>query len=321
MANLSAFDMNLLRVLDALLREGSTTRAADRVGLSQPAVSAALSRLRAALGDPLFVRQGQGLVPTERARSLAGTLDRILTEVGSLIAAPKAVDPATLTRDFRLSGTDFFADTLLPHLAQRLTEAAPGVRVQALDLIRDAHIDALEREQIDFVMMPKRAMPSWVVQRPMFICDFVVIARRDHPRFRSAGIAPGTTVPLSLFCDLGHVLISPEGRFSARGDDALKAAGHSRRVVMTMPYFTGALRTVAGSDLISLMPRQYAEMMAEQAGLETYRSPVPVDPVTLALSWHRRLDADAAHRWMRGEILDCLAPLNDTGVDFSSDAP
>jgi len=312
LANLSSFDLNLLRVLDALLRETSTVRAGERLGLSQPAVSAALGRLRAALGDELFFRRGQGLEPTAYALSLEAPLREVLDLTETLLRGADRFDPLTNTDRFRISGSDFFAEMLMPSLADRLTRAAPGMKVHLVDLVPDSYVDTLERYDVDMALLPATDLPDWVQSRPVFRSSFVVVARRDHPRLARAGIAPGGVIPVDLFCDLGHVLFSPEGKLQAMGDAALARLGRERQVVMTMPVFSGVYRAVAGSDLIALLPVQLARHVAPAAGLEIYAAPMPVPLAQIVMVWHRRFAASAAHGWLRDQIADLLAPLDCT---------
>lgn len=309
--NLSSFDLNLLRVLDALLQDGSTVRAGQRIGLSQPAVSAALGRLRASLGDPLFVRSGQRLQPTDFARSLALPLREILDSLESLLSGPGAFDPARAEQNFRVSGTDFFAEMLMPSLAGELFRSAPNVVVQLVDLVPDNYVNTLERYLVDIALLPKMAFPEWVQVQPVFHSSFVVVARTGHPRLGRAGLVPGDVVPLDLFCDLGHILMSPEGKLKALGDAALARIGRERRVVMTMPFFNGVYRAVAESDLVSLIPQQLARRMAPLVGLDIYHAPIPVDPALLYMIWHKRSSGNPAHRWLRELIARLLLPLND----------
>lgn len=308
--NLASFDLNLLKVLDALLHEGSTVRAGARIGLSQPAVSAALARLRHALDDPLFVRHGQGLTPTKFARDLELPLRAILDGAESLLAGPGAFEPAQATNSFRLSGSDFFSEMLMPDLAAFLGQAAPGVRVQQVDLVPDNYLDTIPRYDVDLALVPDKTFPSWADHEALFRSKFVVIARKDHPRLLRAGVSPGSTIPLDLFCELGHVLFSAEGKLRVMGDAALAKIGRERRVVMTMPVFSGVWRAVAGSDLIALLPEQLAHKVAEAQGLEIFAPPMPVPAATISMVWHRRHSADPFHLWMRGVIAEFLSKLD-----------
>lgn len=306
--NLKNFDLNLLKVLDALLTTGSTTEAANRVGLSQPAVSAALGRLRHGLGDPLLVRQGRRMVPTDYARDLAGPLSRLLDETEGLLSGPGAFDPWKATETFRISGSDFFSDLLMPKLAEIMAREAPGVVVQLVDLVPDSYVATIDRYQADMALIPKEPVPDWISETRLFGSPFVTIARRDHPRL--SGIAPGGVIPLDLFCDLGHVLFSPEGNTAAFGDAALAKVGRSRRVVMTVPFFTGVYTTVSQSDLIALIPCQLAEAKAMASGFEVYQAPMPLPVPEIHMVWHSRADRNPAHSWLRAQISSILSPLD-----------
>ncbi|HEY8595313.1 MAG TPA: LysR family transcriptional regulator [Devosiaceae bacterium] len=308
--NFAIFDLNLLRVLDALLREGSTVKAGERLALSQSAVSGALSRLRHATGDDLFVRHGNRLVPTDYARALELPVREHLDELAELLAAPEDFDPATATGTFRITASDFFAEMLMPALAHFLAATAPGVRAQLVDLVPYDYIESLERYRADLAIIPDTDLPRWVGREPLFRSSFVVVARKGHPLVQSAGIAPGGVLPLDLFCGLGHVLFSPEGTFRAMGDAALERIGRRRRVVMTLPVFSGVCRAVGASDHVALVPRQLAERVRAQLGLEIYRPPVPIDVPLIVGAWHRRATRNPFQAWMRQRVFDLLRPLN-----------
>lgn len=311
MANLRTFDLNLLRVLDALLQDCSTVKAGERLGLSQPAVSAALGRLRAALGDELFFRRGRALEPTHYALSLKDPLGQTLDRLEALIHGPDAFDPATSDSGFRVSGSDFFAELLMPRLAERLQMLAPRMRVHLVDLVPDSYVDTLDRYEVDLAIVPATSLPDWVESRPVFRSGFSVIARKDHPRLGREGLSDGDVIPIDLFCDLGHVLFSPEGNSRAMGDAALAKVGRERRVVMTMPIFSGVYRAVAGSDLIALLPTALAHHVARAAGLRIFRAPMAVPTAQLCMIWHRRYSASAGHAWLRDQIAEVLAPLDE----------
>lgn len=308
MANLSSFDLNLLRVLDALLIEHSTGRAGARLGLSQPAVSGALKRLRLSLGDELFFRSGQKLEATEFALSLIEPLQDILSRVEALIRSQDAFDHATAEHSFRISGSDFFAEMLMPLLAEYLEVQAPSLRVHLVDLVPDDRVSTLASQDVDFALLPETPLPDWAEGQPVFSSSFSVIARKAHPR--TTELAPGDVMPLDLFCDLGHVLFSTEGNPRGLGDEALARIGRERSVAMTMPVFSGVYRAVAGSDLIALLPSALAHRIAKSANLYVFEPPIPVDPVRLVLIWHRRFSASPPHIWLRSRITELLHPLN-----------
>lgn len=310
MANLSSFDLNLLRVLDALLIEHSTVRAAARLGLSQPAVSGALKRLRQSLGNELFFRSGQKLEATEFALSLKEPLQDVLGRVEALIRAQNAFDPATAERSFRISGSDFFAEMLMPALAEHLTAHAPSLRVHLVDLVPDDRVGTLASQDLDFALLPETHLPDWAEGQHVFSSSFSVIARRSHPRTTELALSPGDVMPLDLFCDLGHVLFSTGGNPRGLGDEALARIGRERNVTMTLPVFSGVYRAVAGSDLIALLPSALAHRIADSANLNVFEPPIPVDPARLVLIWHRRFSESPPHLWLRSRITELLHPLN-----------
>lgn len=305
-------DMNLLRVLDALLQEGSTVGAAQRVGLSQPAVSAALGRLRHALSDRLFVRRGQGLEPTDYARSIAGPLRRTLEELEGLLGGPAAFDPLAADEVFRLCGSDFFAEILMPPLIECLAASAPGVTVQMLD-VPDGDLAAIELQEIDIALMPTFPLKEWAAHQPVMHSRMVVVARAGHPRIEAAGLMPGDVVPMGLYCALDHVVFSTEGKLATGVDDTLARMGRNRRIVMTLPFFSGVYHAVACSDAVALLPEQTAAGTATRMGLQVYQPPLTLAPVELSMVWLERLSARPAHRWLRETIAEILSRM-DGGI-------
>ncbi len=308
--NLLTFDLNLLRALDALLREQSTVKAGHRIRLSQPAVSSALGRLRDALNDPLFVRQGQRLVPTAYAKSLEIPLRHLLDELTELLSGPSAFDPLEARKNFKIAGSDFFAEMLMPTLAPLLEQVAPNIQIQLVELMAENHIASLENPEIDLALVPMQSFPAWVDTTKVLRSRFVVIAREGHPDIQQAGLVPGDTVPMDMFCGLGHAVFSPEGKLKAMGDAALSRMGRERRVVMTMPSFGGVSHAVAESDLIALLPRPLALKMAPRLGLAIFSAPMQIDPAHICMAWHRRNTGNPAHRWLREMVANVLVPLD-----------
>lgn len=308
--NFKTFDLNLLRVLDALLDTGSTTEAGRRLGMSQPAVSAALGRLRHALDDPLFIRQGRRLAATDFATGLRDPLRELLEKTERMLSGNQSFDPMQATHVFKLSGSDFYAEMLMPRLAEHLARTAPGIRAQLVDLVPDNHVRTIDRHQVDLAILPVTSFPSWIDWQPLHRSRFVVIARQDHPDIARAGLRPGQEMPLDLFCTLHHVAFSPEGRLRTMGDAALARLDRSRRVSMTLPVFSGVCHAVSQSDLIALLPHQLAAHLAPRLTLSIYEAPLPDMEVTLAMAWHRRATTAPAHRWLRDSIAQLAAALD-----------
>ena len=308
--NLSALDLNLLRVLHALLSDPSTVRTGARIGLSQSAVSAALARLRLALQDPLFVRQGQRLVPTEFARGLQGPLAGLMQGLETLLAGPPTFDPMTAQQSLKIAGSDFFAELLMPQLASLMAQRAPQMQVQLVDLVPQSFAAVLERQEVDLALIPNGDVPDWIELQPLFRSSFVVIARRGHPGLAAAGLDPGSIVPMDLFCTTGHVVFSPEGRLQAMGDAALARAGRTRRVMMTLPVFSGVISAVSASDLLALVPAQLATRQAGRFQLHIFKAPIDLPQATICMAWHRRHSRAPVHRFARAVVAEILTPLD-----------
>jgi DNA-binding transcriptional LysR family regulator len=197
--NLNALDLNLVRVLDALLREKSVTRAGERIGLSQPAVSAALNRLRHALNDQLFVRRGNDMVPTPRAESLAEPVRLALREIERAFQPATDFEPARLERTFTFMGADFFSMLLMPSFAARVAARASGVSLRFLDSARGDVSRLLQEDEIDAALERPLDVADWISSAPLFHSPFVIIAAKDNAAIRQAGIADGGSLPIDLF--------------------------------------------------------------------------------------------------------------------------
>ncbi len=308
--NLHSFDMNLLRVLDALLQEQSTVLAGERIGLSQPAVSSALGRLRLAFEDPLFVRQGQRIVPTEFAKQLEIPLRDVLDKLEEIVSSTSEFDPASVSRNFIISGSDFFAEVLIPSLSKYVSEIAPDVIIQLVDLVPDNYVGTLQNHEIDLALVPHMSFPGWIDSQKVFTSDFVMIARQKHPQLSEINDECTAQIPMDLFCELQHVAFSPEGKTRAMVDHALEKHGRRRQVRLTMPVFGGICNVVADSDLVAVLPRQVATRMAQKLGLSIYEPPVKIAAVDIEMIWHRRNTRNAAHTWLRNVISEILSPIS-----------
>ena len=300
--NIAAFDLNLLKVLDALLRDGSTTAAARRVGLSQPAVSAALGRLRHAIGDELFVRSGQGLVPTDIALSLEAEVRAVLGAADRILAGPGALDPSRLNRHFRICAGDYITDVCLPPVMRRLAAEAPMVRVSVLDEIFRNSIDRMRTESFDLLVLPQFGFPDYLESQVVFRSEFVIGARKGHPRLSRAGIAPGGTIPLDLYCDMPQARFGVEsGSIEEDGieDENLARIGRARTIQMAVPTFGNLVAILSGTDLTAVLPRRIGERAAALGLIDTYGAPHPMPPLPICMVWHRRQSGSPVHRWFR----------------------
>jgi len=304
--NLRKLDLNLLPILEALLETHSTVKAAEKVGLSQSAVSAALSRLRETLSDPLFVREGQRLVPTEFALSLESPLRDLLQGVENLVVPQSAFDVRQSNQVFRISCSDFSSELLMPDLARICQEEAPLMRFQQISLPTSDIFSAFEDPAVDLMIAPKQKPPNWIADEHLLKSGFVFVARSDHPVLREIGLEPGETIPLEMIDRLSYILFSPEGSLHGLIDSRLNEMGIKRRVVMSQPQISSMLSTMSKSDLCAFVPEQVAHINAEAKGLALYGIPFEMRQTDMMIYQHRKHLSSPAHQWMTEKIKDIL---------------
>lgn len=305
--NFNALDLNLVRVFDALMRERSVTRAGERIGLSQPAVSSALNRLRHVFNDQLFVRQGNEMLPTPLAVELGERARLALSEIEGMVRSVRGLELPELNRTFSLLGADFFSMLLMPHLASRIYPQAPKVKMRLLDSARGDVARLLQDNAVDMALERPLDMPDWVSTELLFRSPFVIIASNRNAVL--ADVEEDSVMPLELFSTLPHALRSIDGALSGMVDDALATLGLSRSVTLALPHFQGVALAVAAGMHIAAVPVQFANAVKADLGLRSFLPPIDVPAPNVTLYWHSRRDNDLAHRWMRGQVLDAVRDL------------
>jgi DNA-binding transcriptional LysR family regulator len=287
-------DLELLRCFATLHHERHLSRAATRLGLSQPAMSRALGRLRDTFGDPLFVRTPRGMLPTSRADVLAPQVLAVLDAADALIR-PVAFDPATLVRTLVIGTTDFPDADLMPRLVELLAREAPGVAVHTRPLGDDAG-DALAVGRLDMMIGVREIVPADARVTKLYDEHFVCAVRRDHPRV-------GKRLSLERFVELPHLLIAPAGNPGSRVDSILAARGLSRRVVVRVHTFMSAPAIVACSNLVLTAPCRVVKPVARQFRLRLFPPPLDVPAFSVFIAWHARVQDDPAHAWFRAAVV------------------
>lgn len=296
MDNIKQIDLNLLAVLDALLDELSVTRAAARLGYTQPTVSGMLRRLRDVLDDPLFVRTQRGLLPTPRAEALAFALKQWLADSRQLVA-PIKFDPATSQATFSISSNDYMQHALLMPFVAALRREAPHLRLAVTPPVVEDLGETLAAGQLDLaVTIPEFALPE-LRSRLLYREKYVVAVRRKHP------LARGKAVSLETFCRYDHIVVSPTGgSFEGPTDRALARLNRRRTVRYSVPSFLLLQDMLQTDDLIALVP---SRLLAATGGkLVQFPPPVDVPGFDVIAVWHPRVDKDAAHRWLRGRLAE-----------------
>ncbi len=291
-------DLNLLVTLDVLLDEGSVARAAQRLQLSPSAMSRSLARLRATTGDPLLVRAGRGLVPTPRAIELRDRVAELVQDAEAVLRPAARLDLTQLVRTFTLRTSEGFVENFGPRLIARATAEAPGVRLRFVHKpdrdgmpLRHATVD-LETGVVGETTAPE------VRTQVLFQDRFIGVVRRGHP------LGKGRMTPMRYAAGR-HIFVSRRGREEGPIDEALGLLGLERRIVTIVDGFSTALALARTSDLIASVPERHTGSL--RSGMHGFALPFVLPKIAISLLWHPRLDADPAHRWLRGCVREACA--------------
>jgi len=305
--NLAGVDLNLLVSLEALLAERSVTRAADRVGLSQPGMSNTLARLRKLFDDPLLVREGLGLVPTPRAESLRQPLQEALSLIRHALDDRPGFDPATDQTTFTVSCSDYSLLMLIGPLVRRLAAAAPGLTIQVMPRVPDA-VRLLRDGEADLVIEPVEIMPDVTLPRTRLFADRWLCCVWEGT------VAVGDRMTLETYLRLGHVVYSGvRGHPVALPDTYLAQAKVPRRIEFTVESFLLAPFLLQGTDLVTLVPERAAAHLRRTAAVRFLEPPLHLPPITEMLWWNPRHTVDPAHAWLRARISEIAAELDHAG--------
>jgi DNA-binding transcriptional LysR family regulator len=300
--NISAFDLNLLPIFEALLEERNVSRAAARVGLSQPALSNAIRRMREAIGDPLFIRTARGMRPTPRAEQLAGPVRAALAHTRSALSGESAFDPASTARTFRLAMNDYSDWRLESRIVERTCGQSSGASLQVRRLdtlfgvpeadLRNGALDAA----IGFFPDP-RSLGEGTLSETLFEEDNMVVGRRAHPALRKR-------LTLERFADLDHAAVIYRPEPWGIIDQELASHGLRRRLRLASPHFFTVLKAVAESDLIACVPAGLAREFEHSMGLAVRALPLSLPRFVTRILWARQWQNDPAQVWLRRRIRD-----------------
>lgn len=284
-------DLNLLLTLDVLLAEGSVARAAQRLRLSPSAMSRTLARLRETTGDPLLVRAGRGLVATPRALELRAQVGPLVQAAQAILRPAEKLDLQQLSRTFTLRTSDGFVENFGAELVARVRAAAPGVRLRFVPKLnkdsaplRDGSVD------LDTGVVGTATGPE-VRTRGLFQDQLIGVVRAGHALSEGA-------ITLTRYASGSHVLVSRRGSERGPIDEVLLGAGQQREIVCIVSGFAAALALARASDLIATVPDRHTGNLRN--GMHSFALPFPMPEISVAMLWHPRMDADAAHQWLRG---------------------
>lgn len=296
---MDASDMGSLATLDALLQESSVSGAARRLGLSTPAVSHALAKLRERFDDPLLVRAGRGMVLTPRAEQLRPRVHAAVMRAAEIFEDQRDFDPARTERTFTLSMTDYVLTVFGDLFDVMLRERAPHIDLHVLINTPDDP-ERLRRGESDLTIGIYGDLPPELKMRPVITDRFVCVVRQDHPVLDER-------LSLATYVALDHVLIAPRGDPRGYVDRMLEARGMTRRIARCVPYFRIALEMVVRSDAILTVSERLALQLADELGLAILEPPLPLEPFALSMLWHPRFDADVGHAWLRDQLVEATA--------------
>ncbi len=300
--NLQSFDLNLLRVFDAIYIERSISRAASRLNLSQPAVSNALARLRERMGDPLFERTAEGMAPTPRAKTIAEPIQRALDLLREGLSVRSGFDFSRSRRSFEFAVEDYGENVILPRFLKWLNEVAPGIRIVIRPEPGIQAKEALRRGTVDLALGYFVPGTDDFRHHCVMTDSLLTLARQDHPDISER-------LPLETFLKVRHVALIPRTKSMPMIDLALAKRGLQRDIAVQVPHFQSMPVIVRNTNLLGTMPKRMAVLYADHFGLQPCQPPVRTPDFPVYLIWHQSADDDIAHRWLREAFIDLCQRL------------
>ena len=296
--HISRVDLNLLVVLDTIYTEGGITKAAEKLHLTQPAISHALGRLRDLFNDPLFERQGHKMVPTALTKRMIDPLRGSLQSLGSLLNETQSFEPASSKKRFVIGLRDFMESTVMPPLMRTLAQEAPEVELSSVRANRRSLESELAAGTLDLAVDMLLPLSDAVKFARISVDGMAVVARQDHPAIQGS-------VDLDTYLSQRHVLVTSRRQGPGFEDIELRRMGVQRQVALRCQFYFAACRTVSQTDLVLTMPESYAHMANRQFGNQVLPMPTPLSSMDAYMYWHASTDNDAANRWLRSVMMSC----------------
>ena len=297
--DIRAVDLNLLKAFDALTNERVVTRAARRIGLSQPAMSHALSRLRSLFADDLFVRTPTGMEPTARAREIAPLVAAAIEHIEAALNLSIGFDPAKSAGIFTAGMAEYAEVALVGRLAEAFAQRAARATLRLTPLTGVDAAEQLDRGAIDVAVAHLGTLPTHIESIVLMRDPFVVVARRGHPMARQ-------NLPIETYAALNHILVSPRGDTSGALDRILVDFGLRRRIALLVATYLALPVALAASDLVATVPRRTARQIGATAEIEIM--PLPIDfSMTVSMAWHRRAASEPAQAWFRALLIEAAS--------------
>lgn len=297
------YDLNLLRVFTALMEERSVTRAADRLGITQPALSNALNRLRDILHDPLFIRERYGMQPTQKAEELAPGMLEAIGQLDSLVLGQQAFDPESANLLITLAPNSYAEYVLIPAVVARLQALAPGIRLRVTPYGNDLAETGVISGTTALVMGRFVDPPDNLVVQHLMDDSLACVVRKDHPEI-------GNSITKAQYEKLKHVNVMPPGKMRAGLFQALDRQGLKREVAVSVTHFLSVPEVIATTDYCTTLPSQICNRLLSDTRLKILPTPVDLGTFPIDMAWHVRYRHDPAHRWLRTMIEEVARSLN-----------
>lgn len=302
------YDLNLLPVLLVMMEERNVTRAAERLGITQPALSNALNRLRETLNDPLFIRERYGMRPTPKAEQLAQVVGAALSSIDKVILGQQDFDPLHATRLFTLAPNSYVEFIMMPAIVSRLRSCAPGIRLRLTPFGNDVTETGVISGNTDMVLGRIVEPPDNLVVQHLMNEGLACVIRADHPLV-------GENLSAEQYEQLKHVNVLPPGRMRAGLYQALEQRGLRRQVAVSVTHFLAVPEMIAVTDYCATLPRLICQHLSRDQRLRIIPAPVDLGTFPVEMGWHARYRDDPAHRWFRTLITETAQSLSDPQIN------
>ncbi|QIA54570.1 LysR family transcriptional regulator (plasmid) [Pantoea agglomerans] len=302
------YDLNLLPVLLVMMEERNVTRAAERLGITQPALSNALNRLRETLNDPLFIRERYGMRPTPKAEQLAQVVGAALSSIDKVILGQQDFDPLNATRLFTLAPNSYVEFIMMPAIVARLRSCAPGIRLRLTPFGNDVTETGVISGNTDMVLGRIVEPPDNLVVQHLINEGLACVIRADHPLV-------GENLSAEQYEQLKHVNVLPPGRMRAGLYQALEQRGLRRQVAVSVTHFLAVPEMIAVTDYCATLPRLICQHLSRDQRLRIVPAPVDLGTFPVEMGWHARYRDDPAHRWFRTLITETAQSLSDPQIN------
>jgi DNA-binding transcriptional LysR family regulator len=304
---LSDIDLNQLVLFQHLMVERRVSKVADKLGLTQPAVSNTLAKLRRQFGDELFVRTGAGMMPTPFAEQLAEPIGYALGMIHSGLNQHSRFEPASVKRSMTIGMTDIGEIVFLPALVERLRRDAPGISLATVRITATTLRDDMEAGKVDLAIGPLPQLKAGFFQRRLFRQRYVCLFRKGHALDRKR-------VSLADFKAAEHLIIVSAGTGHGKVDDLIRRAGVERTVRLTIPHFVSVGPLLRRTDMVATVTERLAESLAEPFDLTFRPHPIDLPEVAINVFWHAKVHRSPAHQWLRGVVFDLFGAAAESGA-------